>query len=88
MQHALSAAAAAPPEQVTQDAGLLLLQLAGRPGQVGGILESVVDPISIEVRDVVALLPRLLLQVLAELQALLGRQPRERLLGRLLVHLA
>jgi hypothetical protein len=61
------------------------VHLAGDPGQVGWVLQPIVDAVPVQVGDVHALLPRLLLQVLPELLPLLGRESGEGLLRRLLV---
>jgi len=73
-------------EQSTQQSWLLLLHLRGGLGQVLGVLQPIVYAVLVDVREALALLPRRLDQSLAELHALLGRQVREDLLGRLLVY--
>jgi len=54
-------AASVAPEQVPQDAGLLLFEVARGTREVGGVLEAVVAVVSVEVRDVIAWLACLLL---------------------------
>ncbi len=71
------------PDELLEDARLALLGAGGHRRQLSGVLVSVVDAVSIEIGD--ALGVRLLLDVAAEFQPLLGRQPFECLARRVLV---
>lgn len=52
-----------------------------------GVLQAVVYAVLVDIREAHALLASRLDQLLAELHALLGRELREDVLGRLLVHI-
>ena len=79
----------APPpaaEEPSEKARLLLVHLGRLVRQEVGVLQPVVYPVAVDVREVLAPPAGGLDQLLAELHALLGRQLREDVLGGLAVH--
>src|SRR3954453_5540829 len=84
-QHALPSASAAS-KQLAKQSWLPLIHTAGHLREIGRILEAVIYAVLVEIGYLDVLLPRLLLQVLTKLHALLWTQPREGFLSPLLVH--
>src|SRR3954453_5987005 len=81
-QHALPSTSAS--KQLAEQSWLLLIHTAGHLREIGRILEAVIYAVLVEIGYLEVLLPRLLLQVLIKLHALLWTQPREGFLSRLL----
>ena len=75
------AAAHCAAEQLAEQAGLLLAHLACDLGKIARILHPVIDAIAVHVRKADAALLCSLLEIAAQLHALLGRQAREGLLS-------